>query len=144
MNLPNTGSPWCIEHFPNINGHVHRAHRSRSRLLLLCDQATRHLNPLLQPQGGKAGRAGREGTRLYCAEAQAPAQFPCASIPTSAPHFHPRSLLWTERGSSSSHWVESECRGEATGTSTMTAAFLAIQPGVHISVSCMLKTTRQS
>lgn len=60
MNLPNTGSPRCIEHFPNINGHVHRAHRSRSPLLLLCDQATRHLNPLLQPQGGK-GRESRKG-----------------------------------------------------------------------------------
>ena len=77
-------------------------------------------------------------------------QFWFPSIPTSTPpppHLCLRSLpvdRSRELLLASSRWVGSEGRGEATGASTTVSGFLAIQFGIHKSVSCTLKTTRQS
>lgn len=145
MNLPNTGSPQLQSIF-HIGMATPLAHRSRKASPAPpSDQTTRH--PKLV-----SAAPGREGWRSKAARLSPlhrgsgySSGFP--PFPPLSPHLCLRSLpvdRSRELLLASSRWVGSEGRGEATGASTTVSGFLAIQFGIHKSVSCTLKTTRQS
>lgn len=109
------------------------------------DQTTRYPEPVSVAPGREGWREVRQGICPHHTEALATVRvclhststLPCA--PETPAEDTRRELLIA-----SSRWVGSEGRGEATGASTTMSGFLAIQFGIHVSFSCMLKSTRQS